>query len=196
MKLAPVPMAFPKDAERYAVQSARTTHGAPEAIDATQYFARLLVKALTRRRATCSDAARVKLHKKVDPVAGGSYLKKQPPEIQGNGYIVLALEAALWAVASTSSFEDAILAAANLGDDADTTAAIAGQLAGALYGVDGSRHLAGEAASITTRSSTSPTACTTSRSARSDPHRAHRRARRRRPCTPPTRCSRTSSPAS
>ena len=46
------------------------------------------------------------------------------------------LEAALWAVASTDSFEAAILAAANLGDDADTTAAIAGQLAGALYGVD------------------------------------------------------------
>ena len=50
---------------------------------------------------------------------------------------MLALEAALWAVASTDDFEAAILAAVNLGDDADTTAAIAGQLAGALYGVEG-----------------------------------------------------------
>ena len=135
MRLAPVPMAFPKDAERYAIESARTTHGAPEALAATQYFARLLVKAL-RGDDDVFKRRRVRLHKKVDPIAGGSFLKKTPPEIQGNGYIVLALEAALWAVASTDTFEAAILAAANLGDDADTTAAIAGQLAGALYGVD------------------------------------------------------------
>jgi ADP-ribosyl-[dinitrogen reductase] hydrolase len=44
------------------------------------------------------------------------------------------LEAALWAVARTATFEDAVLTAANLGGDADTTAAITGQLAGALYG--------------------------------------------------------------
>ncbi len=50
---------------------------------------------------------------------------------------MLALEAALWALASTEDFEACILAAVNLGDDADTTAAIAGQLAGALYGLDG-----------------------------------------------------------
>jgi ADP-ribosyl-[dinitrogen reductase] hydrolase len=48
---------------------------------------------------------------------------------------VESLEAALWCVSTTSSFRDAVLEAVNLGDDADTTAAIAGQLAGALYGV-------------------------------------------------------------
>ena len=42
--------------------------------------------------------------------------------------------AARWAVATTGSFRDAVLVAANLGDDADTTAAVAGQIAGALYG--------------------------------------------------------------
>lgn len=52
-----------------------------------------------------------------------------------------ALEAALWCIGRTADFESAILTAANLGDDADTTAAIAGQLAGALYGRSGiSRH--------------------------------------------------------
>src|SRR6478609_9988514 len=76
MKLAPVPMAFPRDAERYAVLSARTTHGAPEALAATQYFARLLVKAL-RGDDDVLKRRRVKLHKKVDPIAGGSYLKKK-----------------------------------------------------------------------------------------------------------------------
>jgi ADP-ribosyl-[dinitrogen reductase] hydrolase len=137
MKLAPIPMAFPHDAERYAVLSSRTTHGAPQAHDATRFFASLLVEALNGgddvlRRRSVSD-----LHPEVAAVAAGSFLDKSPPEIRGNGYIVLALEAALWAVASTSSYEEAILRAVNLGDDADTTAAIAGQLAGALYGLDG-----------------------------------------------------------
>jgi ADP-ribosyl-[dinitrogen reductase] hydrolase len=50
---------------------------------------------------------------------------------------VASLEAALWCVLTTDSFAAAVLAAANLGDDADTTAAIAGQLAGAHYGVQG-----------------------------------------------------------
>ena len=48
-----------------------------------------------------------------------------------------SLEAALWCVARTADFRSAVLLAANLGDDADTTAAITGQLAGALYGADG-----------------------------------------------------------
>jgi ADP-ribosyl-[dinitrogen reductase] hydrolase len=57
--------------------------------------------------------------------------------VRGTGYIVESLNAALWAVDTTSSVEAANLAAVNLGDDADTTAAIAGQLAGALYGLEG-----------------------------------------------------------
>jgi ADP-ribosyl-[dinitrogen reductase] hydrolase len=62
---------------------------------------------------------------------------EQPPEIQGTGYVVRSLEAALWSFHRTDSFEAAILKAANLGDDADTTAAICGQLAGAFYGESG-----------------------------------------------------------
>ncbi|MDO9410061.1 ADP-ribosylglycohydrolase family protein, partial [Patulibacter sp.] len=59
-----------------------------------------------------------------------------PPGIAGKGFAPKSLEAALWAVWSTRTFEDAVLAAVNLGDDADTTGAIAGQLAGALYGAE------------------------------------------------------------
>jgi ADP-ribosyl-[dinitrogen reductase] hydrolase len=55
-------------------------------------------------------------------------------EIRGSGYVVLSLEAALWSFATTLSYRDAVLRAANLGEDADTTAAICGQLAGAFYG--------------------------------------------------------------
>ena len=57
--------------------------------------------------------------------------------MRGGGYVVDALEAALWALRSTEGFESGVLAAVNLGDDADTTAAIYGQLAGAIHGLDG-----------------------------------------------------------
>lgn len=50
--------------------------------------------------------------------------------------VVRSLEAALWAFHHSSSFEEGALKAVNLGDDADTTGAVYGQLAGAHYGVD------------------------------------------------------------
>ena len=68
-------------------------------------------------------------------IAAGSFLEREPPEVRGTGYVVRSLEAALWAFERTDSFRDAVLAAANLGDDADTTAAVCGQIAGAYYGV-------------------------------------------------------------
>lgn len=70
----------------------------------------------------------------IDEIAGGSFKHIQPPEIKGTGYVVKSLEAALWAFCTTDSFKDGCLAAVNLGDDADTTAAVYGQIAGACYG--------------------------------------------------------------
>lgn len=67
-------------------------------------------------------------------MANGSYLAKGKEEIRGSGYVVESLEAALWCFHNNDSFASTVLAAANLGDDADTTAAIAGQIAGAYYG--------------------------------------------------------------
>lgn len=134
MKLAPVALAFAQDeaaAVRHAGESARTTHGAVEAVDASRYFAALLLGALHGE-----PAGELQLHPKVRAVADGSYRTKEPPEIRGTGYIVDALEAALWAHAKTDTYEDGVLLAVNLGDDADTTAAIYGQLAGATYGVE------------------------------------------------------------
>jgi ADP-ribosylglycohydrolase len=149
MKLAPVVLAYaahPAAAVRFAALSARTTHGAPQAADACRYFAGLLVGALRGEpHARLLDATfepfpgawrSSPLHPAVDAVAGGSFRRKQPPAIRGTGYVVDALEAALWAFATTDTYEAAVLAAVNLGDDADTTAAIVGQLAGAAYGVD------------------------------------------------------------
>ena len=70
----------------------------------------------------------------IKEIALGSFKNKQPPEIQGTGYVVKSLEAALWAFFTTNNFKDGALKAVNLGDDADTTGAIYGQLAGAYYG--------------------------------------------------------------
>ena len=77
------------------------------------------------------------LSEKVAALARGDYASKPREHIKGSGYCVESLEAALWCFAHTQSFEEAVLAATNLGDDADTTAAICGQLAGAFYGVQG-----------------------------------------------------------
>ena len=55
-------------------------------------------------------------------------------DIKSTGYVVDTLEAALWCVLTTDSYKDCILKAVNLGGDTDTIAAIAGGLAGALYG--------------------------------------------------------------
>jgi ADP-ribosyl-[dinitrogen reductase] hydrolase len=79
------------------------------------------------------------LHPEVAEIAAGSWRRKEPPQIRGTGYCIAALEAALWAVGGADDFRTAVLRAANLGDDADTTAAIAGQLAGARWGASRSR---------------------------------------------------------
>ena len=57
--------------------------------------------------------------------------------MRASGYVVHTLEAALWAVGRTECFEDALVLAVNLGEDADTVGAVTGQLAGALYGESG-----------------------------------------------------------
>ena len=149
MRLAPVAMYFASDPElavRMCGESSRTTHGTPACIDACRYFGGLLVGAL---RGASKDELlserycpgpglweQAPLCNVIDEVAAGSFKRSQPPEIIGSGYVVKSLEAALWAFHATETFEEGCLAAANLGDDADTTAAIYGQIAGAYYGAD------------------------------------------------------------
>ena len=77
------------------------------------------------------------LSPKIAEIAAGSYKDKEPPAIRGTGYVVASLEAALWAFYHSTDFREGALQAVNLGDDADTTGAVYGQLAGAYYGVEG-----------------------------------------------------------
>jgi ADP-ribosyl-[dinitrogen reductase] hydrolase len=74
--------------------------------------------------------------KKVAQMARGEFLKKPDSTLIASGYCIQSLEAALWCFFNTSSYKDAVLSAVNLGDDADTTGAIVGQIAGAHYGVE------------------------------------------------------------
>lgn len=57
--------------------------------------------------------------------------------ISSSGYVVDTLEAALWALVHTNSYRDCVLACVNMGRDTDTVAAVAGALAGIVYGYDG-----------------------------------------------------------
>lgn len=149
MRLVPVPLYFVCDPElaiRMAAESSRTTHGTAAAVDACRYFGGLLIGALQGRpKAELLSPLfspveglwdREPLHPAIAAVAAGSFRAKSPPAIRGTGYVVDSLEAALWAFASTDDFRSGALAAVNLGDDADTTGAVYGQIAGACYGED------------------------------------------------------------
>lgn len=146
MRLAPVPLRYaanPSLAINLAANSSRTTHAASEAVDACRYFAALLIGAiqgqdkatlLTNYYTPLAEGWANPLSANIAKVAAGSYKAKNPPDIRGTGYVVDCLEAALWAFYHSNSFASGALLAVNLGDDADTTGAVYGQIAGAYYG--------------------------------------------------------------
>ena len=145
MRLAPVPMFYSHDqalAVRYAGESSKTTHGAREAVEACQLFGLMLVKALAgasrEEILAAPEGSGIEFSEpKIAAIAEGAWKQKKESQIRGTGYVVDALEAALWCFYGTDDFRAATLGAANLGDDADTTAAITGQIAGAFYGLEG-----------------------------------------------------------
>ena len=148
MRLAPVPMFYsarPEEAVRYAALSSRTTHAAAECEDACRLLASYVIAALhgwTKEQILKPGAfgewlGLEPLSPKIEGIRKGSFLRKEPPIIKGSGYVVKSLEAALWAFAKSATFEDGALLAVNLGDDADTTGAVYGQLAGSYYGMAG-----------------------------------------------------------
>lgn len=150
MRLAPVPLYYRKwDLEEVLFQceeSSRTTHQASECLIACRLLGFLIVRAISAQsKAELLELTEEQL-KTIDPenlapkiqeVARGSFKILNPPDIQGSGYVVKSIEAALWAFWNTETFEEGALKAVNLGDDADTIGAIYGQIAGAFYGMSG-----------------------------------------------------------
>lgn len=124
MRLAPVVLFASNEgeAESLAYEQSLLTHG-EDAARATGWFGKLLFKTATSGFDPTSIPPDVPNRKR--------------DQLSSSGFYKNTLEAALWAVANTSSFEDAVVQAVNLGDDSDTVGAVAGQLAGAVYGESG-----------------------------------------------------------
>jgi ADP-ribosylglycohydrolase len=150
MRLTPVPLFYaknPLEAIEKSQESSRTTHSAATCLDACRYLGCLIVGAVNGvakdvllSERYCPISGYWESHPlvaEIDEIAAGSFKVRQPPEIKGTGYVVKSLEAALWAFYNSDSFEEGCLLAVNLGDDADTTGAVYGQLAGAFYGEGG-----------------------------------------------------------
>jgi ADP-ribosyl-[dinitrogen reductase] hydrolase len=122
--------------EILAQKQSYTTHAAKECIEACRLFMTQLLDALDGADKDAATRPRVmSLAPKVLFINAGEWRSKTRDQISSSSYVVNTLEAALWSVWQTDNFRDAVLTAANLGDDAGSVAAVAGQLAGALYGV-------------------------------------------------------------
>lgn len=151
MRLAPVPIfyssfryASQEDVMKAARLSSITTHAEQRAVEACQIMAWLIYQILNDVDSTLTKAMlferllnywdKAAIHDDLAAIVQGSFLTKSRKHIRGTGFVVHSLEAALWSFAHSDNFRDGALRAANLGEDADTTAAIYGQLAGAFYG--------------------------------------------------------------
>lgn len=127
MRLAPSVIYWHDDEEKAvqcAIAQGATTHGAQTCHQSCEELGRMLVRLINDPEA--------------DVVADVDALKEiKSHDLNNSGWVVSTLAAAKWAFVTTDNFRDCILAAANLGGDADTIAAVAGQLAGAKYGMSG-----------------------------------------------------------
>lgn len=126
MRVAPVALAHStlSPVQGTAYRQALVTHG-QESAELCSTFAGLVWRAMR------SDANHF-LCKLAD--ANPAILRRAEDEVRSTGYDVDTYEAAIWCVLSSRSAEEAIVRAANLGDDADTVAAVTGALAGAVWG--------------------------------------------------------------
>jgi ADP-ribosyl-[dinitrogen reductase] hydrolase len=154
MRLAPVPVRFGHlyvdqlhELSRLAEESSLPTHASEQCVSACRYLATVhaaLIHGEDRDADLSPDCKPMQklndikpLHPLIQEIAQGTFRKKEPPAIQGSGWVVKSLEASFWAFHDAETFEEAVLKAVNLGDDADTTGAICGQLAGAFWGESG-----------------------------------------------------------
>ena len=140
MRLVPVVIAYHyalSDAITYAQASTAVTHRSEDCLSASGLFGEMLFRALNGEKdkyVVLSPPFSAQCTPNLEPILKGAYRDKDEDTISGSGWVVESLEAALWAFWRGADFKETLLLAANLGDDADTTAAIAGQLAGAFYG--------------------------------------------------------------
>ena len=137
MRVAPVALRALEDdnlAARIARDQSRTTHAAPEEVEACDLFVQILRDAI---KGGGKDALRPQAWDgapKVQAIAAGAWRGKPRAQIRSTGYVIDTLEAALWCTDEAASFEEALVLAVNLAGDADTVGAVTGQVAGAVFG--------------------------------------------------------------
>lgn len=139
IRLAPLAIFSAGSADRarfWAAKQSRCTHATVECLNACELLVTQLVDALAGADKAAALRPRImKLTPNTLAINGGEWKAKTREQINSGAYVVETLEAALWSVWNTDNFSDAVLLAANLGGDPSGVAAVAGQLAGALYGV-------------------------------------------------------------
>lgn len=150
MRIAPIALFYHDLDETIAMNNAqtssRTTHQSQLCLEACALWSLIIHRVIN---SNCTDKNIVyqaltdyvnttpKISKEIREVCEGSFKVKTRDQIFGSGYVVESIEAALWCFHNSNTFKEGVLLAANLGDDADTTAAIYGQIAGAFYGMTG-----------------------------------------------------------
>jgi ADP-ribosyl-[dinitrogen reductase] hydrolase len=140
MRLAPVALRHwkdPSEARRIADLQSRTTHYSEFSASACEYMAAILCELIVGGNwgAALKGEVNPEWPDAIRAIAEEDWRLRSLDSIHSTGFVVHTLEAALWSVETTESFEGAVLKAVNLGDDADSVGAVAGQLAGARYGL-------------------------------------------------------------
>ena len=140
MRMAPATLFFSSDIEQaifWSGESSRVTHGSPMCIDACRYMGALICGILKEKsKAELRQIVPPNLCDEIHAITELPFEQIPVDQIRSGGYVLDTLTAALWAFFTTDTFEDGLIRAVNLGDDADTVGAVYGQLAGAYYGIE------------------------------------------------------------
>ena len=139
MRLAPIACFAYTDVNKaglMAGEQSRATHASQSSEQSCQLLAELLCLLICGK--SLSDAVEVVSKRgwgrAVSSIFEHSFTDQGAADVTASGYVIETLHAALWSVTKTNDFQEAVLKAVNLGDDADTVGAVAGQIAGAMYG--------------------------------------------------------------
>ncbi|WP_322150278.1 ADP-ribosylglycohydrolase family protein [Paratractidigestivibacter sp.] len=120
-----IPLAFAGTTDDEVVAVSAITHAHPTSTE-------VCVRMVRAARELIAGAAPRKV-----AAAYGVDVKKSREAVRSGGFVRDTFDAALWCLANTDNYADCVLLAVNLGDDTDTTGAVAGALAGIVYGEAG-----------------------------------------------------------
>lgn len=139
MRLAPVACFANQNLEEtlaFAGFQSRATHASRHAEQCCKILADLLFRLINGEplKHAVEKIRQSPMNNEISLMMHRNIVEESEDDIQSGGYVINTLHAALWSTLTTDSFESAVLRACNLGDDADTTAAVAGQIAGAMCG--------------------------------------------------------------